>query len=110
MVVLVATIIGALIPTFLVSRLLLWVFKRLSERIYHIPLSHILSLIICVLAWGFGTGEGGFAPRVANMLGPGIIIGLFVYTPGQVLWTIFDFWRIRKKQRQVREGQAPNNS
>jgi hypothetical protein len=99
------TIIGGLIPAFLVSRLFLWAFRRFSERTYYIPLSHILSLIICVLLWGFGTGRGGFVPRVENIISPGMITGLIVYAPGQAVWTVFDYWRAWKKRRQGQEAR-----
>lgn len=82
---------GGLIPTGLVSRVLLWVLRRWGEQKPKLFLAHGVSLIVCVL---LGTiGFGSFARSLW-------------YTLSQAVWLEFDFWR---RRRNAKPASLPTN-
>lgn len=80
--------IGALLPTFLLSRLFLYILKNWAEEKKKIYLIHGLSLLSCAFIGGMGMADGGaFVPMKA----------LVSYIPAQLTWLAFDFFRLSRK-------------
>ena len=98
---LLATWAGALIPTFLLSRLTLLLVKRGERHKFtRLAFAHGLALVLGMLLVGLGTGEGGLESRVANMLGPGLITGLAYNAIPQGFWLITEsVWRDWRQER-----------
>ncbi len=96
--------VGALVPTYLVSRLFLWLLKKLRGDTLYFPLANCMSLALCVLLYGFGTGEGGFENRLDNMIWQGVLNGLVLYALPQAIWLGGDFWRAAPKLRDADTG------
>jgi len=95
---LVGFFIGGLIPTFIVSRLTLMLVGRGARHTFvWLLFAHALSLFLCALLYGFGSGRGGFDARVANMFGPGFGLGLSAYFLQQTSWLIAEYFYRRAK-------------
>jgi hypothetical protein len=64
-----AAMVGGLLPTLLVSRLLIFILRRIfSYSIRIILTGHLLSLCISILLFGFGLETDGFDNRIDTML------------------------------------------
>lgn len=72
--------IGSLLPTFLISRLFLWLLKGWDGGYKKIIFSHIISILCTTLIAGAGGADGGaFAPVLAfTQYAPAQLILLFV--------------------------------
>jgi hypothetical protein len=81
-------LIGALLPTFLLSRLLLWLTRGWSSGgIQRLLTCHAGSLLIAAFIGGMGMADGGaFAGIEAATL----------YAIPQAFWLAIDFWRLRR--------------
>lgn len=80
----------ALVPTFLISRLILWFLRSWSAGVLRLAVAHSVSLIILAIIGGFGMADGGaFAGTRA--------LGMYVLP--QALWFVFDLVRHRKRTR-----------
>ena len=80
--------LGSLIPTFLLSRLFLWLMKTWDGGVRRLLLVHACSLLVAALLGGMGMADGGaFAGAAAAA----------VYAPGQLIWLLVDLWRTRCK-------------
>lgn len=89
---LILTMIGGLIPTFLISRLYLWLTKTWNGGVRRLYVVHGISLITTALIAGMGMADGGaFVPLKAFVL----------YVVPQSVWLIFDIFR-SKKASQVK--------
>lgn len=86
--------VGALLATFLVSRLLLLVTRGWSGGGYRrLALCHAGSLLIASFIGGIGMADGGaFAGAEAAA----------TYVLPQAVWFAFDAWRLRRRQPEVR--------
>ncbi len=86
----VATMAGGLIPTVLISRLLLWITRSWNGGIPRLVLANGVSLLAVALIAGMGMADGGaFAGAEAAIL----------YVPPQAVWLTFDLvrhWRGHK--------------
>lgn len=61
-----------------------------------------------VIIAGFGSGEGGFGPRIANMFSySSLIFGLMVYGIGQGIWAMVDLWRFDRQESKKEELDIP---
>jgi hypothetical protein len=79
--------IGALIPTLLISRLLLKILKKWDAGINKLIFVHCLSLLACAFLAGIGMADGGaFVP----------IQGALTYALPQFVWFLFDVRNSRK--------------
>lgn len=88
----IAFFIGALVPTFLVSRLLLLVTRGWAGGYRRLALCHAGSLLIASFIGGMGMADGGaFAGLDA----------LLTYALPQAVWLAFDAWRLRRRQSEV---------
>ena len=87
-----AEIIGGLLPTFLISRFVLWLMRSWDGGVQRLLVAHSGSLLICILIGGMGMADGGaFAPMMA----------FIIYTPAQAIWLIADWLRHRAKKPEV---------
>ena len=84
----------SIVPTFVVSRLLVWITKRWSHSLVRLAVVHCGALALCVPAgtWIF-VGNATEAALVA--------VALFV--PGQLAWFLIDAFRLVLRRR--REGR-----
>jgi hypothetical protein len=94
---------GALVPTFIVSRLTLLLIKRSQRhKFLRLAFAHGLALAIGVLLVGFGTGTGDFSARITNMLGAGLITGLYYNAIPQGFWLSAEYvWRDWRRGRNA---------
>jgi murein DD-endopeptidase MepM/ murein hydrolase activator NlpD len=96
--VLLGQFVGALVPTFLLSRLLLWLTKRWDGGRGRYFTIHFGSLLIAALIGGMGRADGGaFAP----------IEAAGVYAIPQVIWLIVDLVRFNMKSHATLQRVAP---
>lgn len=83
-------IIGAFVPTFLISRLLWWLLKRWDDTTPTLIIAHLLSAVLLCILSAFGHANGGSLDWSSSWL----------YIAVQGVWLVFDFVRIRRKVRQ----------
>ena len=83
--------VGALVATFLVSRLLLWLAKPLGDTFWRIALAHGLTLAFAVLVGGYGLASGSDEPQFAK--------AALTYGPGVLLWLVVDLVGRRGRTR-----------
>jgi hypothetical protein len=81
----------SIVPTFLVSRLLLWVTKRWSDSALRLIAVHCVALGLCVLV--------GSWVLVGDGAGP-VIAALVLFAPGQLAWFLIDIFRLVFRGRQ----------
>ena len=81
-------IIGGLIPTFLISRLLFLVTRKWDTRFKKVFLNNFVSLLICTLLGAMGMADGGAFAAV---------MAFSIYLIPQMVWLLVDLWRYRKK-------------
>lgn len=84
-------IIGALAPTFLVSRLWLWLLRSWDGGLQRYLIAHSGSLLVAILLAGMGMADGGaFAPAMAAV----------IYAPAQAFWLIVDGLRYKRQNKK----------
>jgi hypothetical protein len=83
----------SIVPTFVVSWLLVWTTKRWSDSLVRLVVVHCAALAQCVLAgsWVF-VGSGDESAMAA----------LALFAPGQLAWFLIDTFRLVLRRR--REG------
>ena len=82
--------VGALIPTFLISRLILAFMKKWDGGIQKIALANFVSLVICGFLGGMGMADGGaFAGTTA----------IAQYALPQLLCFSFDMFKNSRSKR-----------
>jgi len=87
-----AEIIGALLPTFLISRFTLWLMRSWDGGAQRLIVAHSGALLISTLIGGMGMADGGaFAPVPAFL----------IYAPAQAIWFFADWLRHRSKRPEV---------
>lgn len=80
--------VGALIATYLVSRLLSWFMKSWDGGTRKVVVVHAMSLVVCGLIGGMSFAEdGAFAGAYA----------ISVYAVPQLIWMLNDLPRQRKR-------------
>jgi hypothetical protein len=81
--------VGALIPTFLIGRLLLWVLARfISSNVGRVLVANTASLIICGLVYG-ALEQSAFLVR-----------GLLAYAVAQSIWLVADLVRFHRGNKK----------
>ncbi len=100
---LVALWVGGLVPTAVVSQLLVWaVPSKLRADTLWLYAVHGGSLLVCALLFAFGAGEGGFEKRLANLAGRGLRDGIIAYSvPQAVLFVVELYWRKRRATQRT---------
>jgi hypothetical protein len=89
---LITTWAGALVPTFLFSRLTLLLVKRDNRhRFFHLAFAHGLALLIGMLLVGFGTHDNSPLSLVEYIFGPGLITGLYYNAVPQAFWLFSEY-------------------
>jgi len=86
----VAMLLGALVPTFLLSRLLLWITKRWNGGVPRLLAVHVICGALAVIAAAYGYSHTG-TPDWSRSL---------IYIVAQLVWLIVDFVRGRRRQSQ----------
>lgn len=82
--------LSALVPTFLLSRLLLWIMRSWDGGYSRIWLAHAVSFLIAFVLAGYGYGNGArFAADIAIAL----------YGPAQLFWALVDSFRVYRATR-----------
>ena len=84
----------SIVPTFLVSRLLLWITKRWSDSAVRLIVVHCVALGLCVVAGSWVFVGNGTVP---------VIAALALFAPGQWAWFLVDAFRLVLRKR--REGK-----
>jgi hypothetical protein len=85
---LVFEMLGGLVPTYLLSRLFLWLTKRFLTGIPWLIVSHIASLILTFVLAALGNADGGPLKWDAGIL----------YIIPQMVWFVFDIIRNKAKK------------
>ena len=83
----IAFLIGALIGTFLVSRLALLALKRMGYSAGRLAVSHVVSFTAITVIAGYGFADGG-EPQFLSA-------GMTYFVP-QLFWLAFDLLRWRR--------------
>lgn len=81
-------IVGALVPTILLSRLGMWMLKGWDGGNRKIVVAHLISLLICSLIGGMGMADGGAFAGIQ---------ALMVYLIPQAFWAVAEMYRERQK-------------
>ncbi|MBT3923727.1 MAG: hypothetical protein HOF21_14250 [Nitrospina sp.] len=85
------TMLGALVPTLLISRLFLLATKKWDGGYRRVLLANGMSLVCCILIGGMGMADGGaFAGPQAFLIS---IIP-------QCFWLLVDLWRVKNLRKQ----------
>lgn len=88
----IAVLIGALIPTFLVSRLLLWVLRSWNAGVRRFAVAHAGSWLICGFLGGMGMADGGaFATQA-----------IAIYGLPQAFWLVMDLVRHKRRASETK--------
>lgn len=88
----IATSIGALIPTFFLSRLLLWLMRTWNGGTKRLAGAHAGALLVASFVGGMGMADGGaFAGTQA----------MAMYALPQGLWFLLDLYRQRSGKPEV---------
>ncbi len=91
-----ALTLGAMIPTFLISRLYLWVMKSWDGGTRRLLVVHGSALLTACLVGGMGYADrGAFAALTAFL----------IYALPQGLWLWFDYARLRKARPECHGSQ-----
>ncbi|MHA1560091.1 MAG: hypothetical protein ACTSWI_05395 [Alphaproteobacteria bacterium] len=83
------TIVGAILATFLLSRLFLWLSRKWLSGTAAIFTGRSVTLVIVFLAAGFGLADGGSFRADA----------VLIYLLPWALWLVFDFTRFQVKAK-----------
>lgn len=84
--------LGALIATFLLSRLFLWLGRGIANPTVRIVVAHAVTLGVIFVAAGFGTADGGpFKPDA-----------LIPYLLPAAIWIAFDVTRVGRRAEPTR--------
>ena len=108
-----STWFGALVPTFLLSRLTLLLVKRGERHKFsRLAFAHGLALGLGMLLVGFNEGPSGFEGRVAHMLSlAGILTGLSYDAVPQAFWLIAEYiWRKGRRARMAEESEISEDT
>jgi|ERR1019366_604752 hypothetical protein len=93
-----ATLLGALAPTFLLSRLFLWLLKRWSGGVLRIAAANALSFAACWILAGFGFGLSSGALWSAS--------AGWLYVAPQLVWLAVDFIRYWRRPTSNSNGDT----
>jgi len=79
--------VGALIPTFLLSRLVLWLMRSWDGGVTRLALAHVFSWLIGAFIGGLGIADGG---AFAGIQAAGM------YALPQAVWFVVDMFRHKR--------------
>jgi hypothetical protein len=87
----VSDFIISIVPTLVVSRVLLWITKGWTNSFVRLVVVHAASLVLCV---GLGTWVFAGSPTSA-------FLGAFaLFAPGQLAWLLVDLFRLTLQRRR----------
>jgi hypothetical protein len=90
---LVSLLLGSLVPTFLVSRLFVWLMRSWQSPVGRAAIAAVATWLLTALLAGIGMADGGaFAGTRAGLL----------YAPACLIWFAFDWWRLARPRVQQR--------
>ncbi|WP_191060020.1 hypothetical protein [Geminicoccus harenae] len=89
--------LGALIPTFLLSRVFLWLMRKWDGGLSRLLIAHGLSLAISAFLAAMAMADGG------AMAG---LQALIAYAQPQGVWLVFDLVMARRRRRAVASEPA----
>lgn len=89
-------ILGALVPTFLISRLVLWTMKRWNGGALRLVVGNLFSALICGALGGLGYADGG----------PFSWDAFAGYAAIQIVWLTVDIGRYVIRSRKDRARQT----
>lgn len=88
--------LGAAAITLLLSRLMLWLLKRMGDNERRILVAHAVVLALSVTLAAFGQANGG---------PPNFVYGLLAYGPPVLVWLAVDMLALRG--RRARAARTP---
>jgi hypothetical protein len=88
----VADFLVSIVPTYVVSRLLLWCSNRWLDALPRLVSVHALSLALCTAAGIIAMAGGRLEPLTAS---------LALFAPGQFAWLLIDMFRLVIRQRRA---------
>jgi hypothetical protein len=94
---LLADFVITLLPTFVVSRLLLWLTKTWSGSVVRLIVVHLASLVLCASLALFLEAGGWLA--VEGVSGQPLA-ALALFTPGQLAWLLVDAFGLARRRRR----------
>ena len=84
--------VGSLLPTLLVSRILLLILKKWDGGWKKLVFAHVISLLLSGLLAGMGMADGGaFVP----------IKAIGIYALPQAIWLGMDLFLLKRKQSKL---------
>jgi hypothetical protein len=88
-------LLGALIGTGLLTRLVNWLMRRAGAKPW--GWSHLIVAIFCVVVGAYGFADGGpLAWEVAA----------FHYLPTTALWLLFDYFAEKRRLQKTHTGES----
>jgi len=88
--------IGALISTFIITRILLWVAKRFLSGNQKIFITYSISLILVLFLSSIGLGTGSFTDRIAT-IHISISEAMINNLPPLTFLLLIDLWREKRR-------------
>jgi len=92
-----AFLIGGLVPTFLISRILLAISAKFAKKKFYVT-ANTLSLLLSAFLYAFGSSE-----KYPDLF-IGLISGLTLYAVPQFVWLAVDFFRFQKNCSHSESG------
>ena len=89
---LIADFLVSIVPTYIVSRLLLWISNRWLNALPPLVLVHLLSLALCATVGTIVMAGDRLQPLEAS---------LAIFVPGQLAWVLIDMFRFVVRQRRT---------
>jgi hypothetical protein len=84
----------SIVPTFVVSRVLLWITTQWSNGLVRLAAVHGTSLAVCVAAGAFAFEGINSSPLVG---------AIALFAPGQLAWFLIDLFRFVLQRRRAGE-------
>ena len=87
---LLADVLISLLPTFVLSRLLLWLMMRWSGSVVRLVIVHAVSLMLCIAV---------VSRLTVTCLPIGPVAALAMFLPGQMAWLLVDAFPLVRRKR-----------
>lgn len=95
---LLGSLTGALVVTFLLSRLVRWALKFMGDTLTRVMVTAALTYALAIIAQGFGNADGG-------PWNPGSSWGF--YAVGVAVWAAMDWYGLKSRATKARGVSRP---